>query len=199
MVLDVVVELTSGPLAAQLDSPMTTSTTPSRPARPGSTVMCRARTRMLVLPGALLTVCSLRTMLRMPGSSTTVFGSGDWMRGLPPRTAPISSVKPVEPSPSDRQPLSTASMVREPRPTTMSAALARLWANPKCPVGSPAATPSPWVNPLRTPTCRRPMTFTGRVDWSIGPKLLVGSVADPDTSGVGAMTWPRRLELRAAA
>ena len=40
------------------------------------------------------------------------------------------------------------------------------------------------------------MTFTGRVDWSIGPKLLVGSVADPDTSGVGAMTWPRRLELR---
>ncbi len=164
VVLEEVVELTSGPEAAQLDSAITTSTTPSRPPRPGRTVMWRARTLMLVLPGALVTVCSFRTMLRMPGSSTVVLGSGDWISGLPPRTAPMSSVNPVEPSPFDVQPLSTASMVREPSPTTMSAALARLWAKAKCPVGSPAATPSPRVKPLSTPMLRRPMTLTGRDD-----------------------------------
>ena len=124
-----------------------------------------------------------------------VFAAGLVISGLPLRTPPTISVKPVEPSPSERQPLSMASRVMELRPTMTSATLALLWAKPRWPVGSPAAMPSPSVNPLRAPIDSRPGMLIGSADWAVGPKLLVGSVAVPVTSGVGAMTRAEQARL----
>ena len=123
----VVTRLTSGPLAEQLTSARTISTTPSRLPRPGSTVMCAPRTWMLVLPTALEIVCSLSVTSRMPGRVSSVLAAGEPRIGLPPRTPPTISVKPEEPSPFDVHWVSMASMAREPRPTRTSATLARAW------------------------------------------------------------------------
>jgi hypothetical protein len=191
---------TSGPATAHCDSARMMSTAPSSPPRPGSTLMCAPRTMMLELtPGTSWRICSLRVTSRIPGIVSCVLAAGVVSIGLPLRTPPTISVKPVEPLPSERHPLSTASRVIELSPTMTSATLALLWAKPRWPVGSPAAIPSPSVNPLSAPMKRSPGMLTGRADWDDGPKLLVGSVADPVTRGVGAITVPSRLDWTVAA
>jgi hypothetical protein len=193
------VRRTSGPATAHCDSARTMSTTPSSPPRPGNTSMCAARTMMLELtPGMSAWICSFSVTRRTPGISITVLAAGDVRIGLPLRTPPTISVKPVEPLPSLRHPLSATSRVMALRPTMTSATLARLSENPRWPVGSPAAMPSPWVKALRAPTNSRPGRLIGMADWLVGPKLFAGSVAVPDTSGLGAMTWPSRLDCTVA-
>lgn len=129
--LDAGVTLTSGPMAEHRDSARMMSTAASGDSNCGSSRMCTARTVMLVEPGALFTICSLRMAVSTPGMVTTVFAAGVCASGLPPRAASTSVIDPVEPSPLDRHVLVTASAVIAFRPTTTSATLAELVANPE--------------------------------------------------------------------
>lgn len=157
-VVDVVVELgvigafTSGPVALQRDSARMTSKA-GNPGRAvgGRSMTWTARTMMLVLPGVLLTICSLRMAVRTPGMVMTVLAAGDWSSGLPPRAAFTRLVEPVEPSPFEVQVLETAVAVRALAPTTTSATLAELVAKPAW--LSPATFP-PCVEAFSTPVLR---------------------------------------------
>jgi hypothetical protein len=147
---------------------------------------------MLVLPGKSLTICSFRMAVRTPGMVTTVFAAGDCRSGLPARAALTRLVDPVDPSPFDVHVLDTAVAVRVLSPTTTSATLAELVANPEW--SSPATFP-PSVEALRTPVVRRPGMMIGTELPVTGPYPSAGSTAEPETPpGAGGMTWPSRLE-----
>jgi hypothetical protein len=150
--VEVVTTLTSGPLALHRDSARMISNA----GTPGTGTGGRSRrwtprTMMLVLPGALLTICSLRIAVRTPGMETTVLAAGVWRRGLPPSVALTRLIEPVEPSPFDVQVLDMAVAVRALLPTTTSATLAELVAKPRW--LSPATLP-PSVEAFRTPVVR---------------------------------------------
>ena len=139
---------TLGPMAEQRDSARMMSTAAKGDSSCGSSRMCTARTVMLVAPNELFTICSLRIAVSTPGMVMTVLAAGVWASGLPPSAASTSVIDPVEPSPSDRQVLVTASAVMAFNPTTMSATLAELVAKPEW---SSAARLPPSVEALRTP------------------------------------------------
>ena len=146
---------------------------------------------MLVFPGELLTICSLRIAVRTPGMVTTVFAAGVWASGDPFNAALTRLMEPVEPSPFDVQVLEMAVAVRALSPTTTSATLAELVANPEW--FSPATLP-PWVDAFRTPVLRTDGTETGtELPWR-GPKPFTGSAATPAMlPGAGGRIVPNRL------
>lgn len=189
--------LTSGPVALQRDSARVMSNT-GRPgsATGGSSIRWTPRTMMLVFPGVLLTICSLRMAVRTPGTVTTVFAAGVWTSGLPPSVALTRLIEPVDPSPLDVHVLEMAVAVSALAPTTTSATLAELVEKPAW--LSPATFP-PCVDALSTPVLSTVGMEMGTELPVIGPYPFVGSAANPATfPGAGGMIVPSKLDVTVA-
>ncbi len=188
--LDVVLTLTFGPVALQVDCARMMSI-PRRVRRTPLTVI-------VAVPGVLVTICSFKVSSTSVGTPATGMVTGTvWpIVGFVGRPgAPTIVVVPAAPLPSARQ-----VVVMTPRfcpPRTTLATLAPLVANPRW--FSPVTFP-PWVHASRRPRPRRALVGSGtmpvvpvavqtgpdgaKLPEPMGPNAFVASVAEPATVGV---------------